>query len=68
MKQFDFSSDDDVDEDSPEMIDDEMDNQDEAVRKVASQKATWREIEKRRELIALSRMVGESIDDQIFME
>lgn len=32
----------------------------------ASQKAIWREIEKRRELMALSRMIGESLDDRIF--
>ena len=67
MKRFDYE------QDGPEETETTMDQEDETfddtesgITELASQKATWREIEKRRELMALSRMIGESLDDQIF--
>ncbi len=58
----------DMDEDFETDDDTESSNQSGEATVVAGQRATWREIEKRRELMALSKMVGENIDDYIFNE
>lgn len=67
MKRLDLEEDDITvsDESSAELENDFDDNESETER-LLPQKTIWREIEKRRELMALSRMIGESIDDQIF--
>ena len=54
------------DESSDELENDFDNNEPVTGNLLPSQKTTWREIEKKRELIALSRMIGENIDDKIF--
>ncbi len=57
------------DSDDDEACDDyEVSSNDDSatVMAIPQRKATWREIEKRRELLMLSRMIEENIDDHIF--
>jgi len=67
MKRLDLEEDDiTVSDESSDELENDFDNDESITRSLLPQKTTWREIEKRRELIALSRMIGENIDDQIF--
>lgn len=67
MKQFDLKPEDlSEDSEASEATDANYESEDSPAEVVATQRATWREIEKRRELLALSRMIGENIDDHIF--
>ena len=67
MKRLDLEEDDITVSDEPsDELENDFDDNESETRSSLPQKTIWREIEKRRELMALSRMIGESIDDQIF--
>lgn len=67
MKRLDLEEDDiTVSDETSDEIENDFDDNESETGSSLPQKTIWREIEKRRELMALSRMIGESIDDQIF--